>query len=350
MTLNLDINKRIGDFFLTVRADIYGKRVGILGASGSGKSMTLKCIAGIERNDSGHIIFDERVLMDSSRRINLKPQQRRLGYLFQNYALFPTMSVAKNIAAGLSGLPREQVQTKVAEMIRRFRLEGLEDRIPDQLSGGQQQRVAIARIMAYEPGLIMLDEPFSALDGHLKEHLVLEMQEMLRDYDGTVLVVSHNREEIYQLTDEVIVLADGRVVRHGQTRDVFNDPQILAVANLTGCKNISAIEKRGSNILYAKDWDLELQTAQFIADDIRYVGIRAHDLQPSGAAEVNSFPIELSSTVAAPFEIVRLVRKQSSCSKQDIWWKVSKGNLTDHDSDTLPTHLRMPPQSLLLLK
>lgn len=350
MTLNLDINKKIGSFSLSVQADIHSKRVGILGASGSGKSMTLKCIAGIERNDRGSIVFNDRVLMDSHRKIDLKPQQRRLGYLFQNYALFPTMTVAKNIAAGLGGRPKEQTQAKVAEMIRRFRLEGLEARIPDQLSGGQQQRVAIARIMAYEPGLIMLDEPFSALDGHLKEHLVLEMQEMLQDYEGTVLVVSHNREEIYQLTDEVIVLSQGAVVRHGRTKDVFNDPQILAVANLTGCKNISAIEKRSENTLYATDWQLELQTAQPIADDIRYVGIRAHDLQPAAADDVNAFPITLASTVDAPFEIVRLVKKQGSSSDVEIWWKVSKGNLTDHNADLLPEYLRMPPQSLLLLK
>lgn len=244
MTLKIDIHKEIGNFQLNMKAETTSKRIGILGASGCGKSMTLKCIAGIEKFSQGYVIFNDRILADTAKKINLKPQKRRLGYLFQNYALFPTMTVEKNIAIGLGGRDKEEVRQKVTEMISRFKLEGLEKQIPDQLSGGQQQRTAIARIMAYEPELIMLDEPFSALDGHLKERLVLEMQEMLVDYQGTVLLVSHNREEIYQMTDEVFVMADGRLICQGSTKEVFRNPQILGAARLTGCKNISPAEKK----------------------------------------------------------------------------------------------------------
>ena len=350
MSLKLKINKKIGAFQLDMQADIDSNRIGILGASGCGKSMTLKCIAGIESNDEGYIILDDRVLMDSSKKINLKPQQRKLGYLFQNYALFPTMTVEKNIAAGLSGQSKEYVKERVAEMIHRFRLDGLEKHIPDQLSGGQQQRTAIARIMAYEPGLIMLDEPFSALDSHLKERLLLEMQEMLTDYEGTILVVSHNREEIYQLTDSLIVMENGRIIRQGKTKDIFRDPQLMTAAKLTGCKNISAIKKLGEYRLFAEDWGIELETAEPIADDINYVGIRAHDLMPSAADEVNAFPVHLVSNVAAPFEVIRLVKKQGFETDCEIWWKIPKVNLSEDNIGSVPEYLKMPKESLLLLK
>ena len=348
MTLQIDIHKEIGNFQLNMKAETKSKRIGILGASGCGKSMTLKCIAGIEKFNKGYVVLDDRVLADTAKKINLKPQKRKLGYLFQNYALFPTMTVEKNIAMGLSGRDKEEVRQKVAEMVKRFKLEGLEKQIPDQLSGGQQQRTAIARIMAYEPNLIMLDEPFSALDGHLKERLVLEMQEMLADYQGTVLLVSHNREEIYQLTDEVFVMADGRLICQGPTKEVFRNPRVFGAARLTGCKNISPAEKRGEYTVYAKDWDLLLQTAEPVADDCRYVGIRAHHLIPTAERGENCFAPQLLSVIAAPFETVRLVANSKATVKNEIWWKTAKGGMTD-DENQLPPYLQMPKENLLLL-
>ena len=163
MAISAEIHRKLNHFALDVCFSSKSRRIGILGASGCGKSMTLKSIAGIEVPDSGNIVVEGRILFDSDSRINLKPQKRNIGYLFQNYALFPTMTVAKNIAAGLKGNRKENEQ-RVREMVRKFRLDGLEDQLPAQLSGGQQQRVALARIMAYEPDVILLDEPFSALD------------------------------------------------------------------------------------------------------------------------------------------------------------------------------------------
>ncbi len=350
MTLKLDIQTKIGSFQLNMKAETDSKRIGILGASGCGKSMTLKCIAGIEKVQSGYVMLDDRVLVDTAKKINLKPQQRKLGYLFQNYALFPTMTVEKNIAAGLSGRDKEEIRAKVAEMIQRFKLNGLEKQIPDQLSGGQQQRTAIARIMAYEPGLIMLDEPFSALDGYLKEQLALEMQEMLKDYQGTVLLVSHNREEVYQLTEEVLVMENGHLIRHGSTKEVFRDPQVLGAAKLTGCKNISEAEKRGDYLVYAKDWGLLLHTAVPVADDCTYVGIRAHHLQPVGSLTENAFPVGKTTVAAAPFEVVFLVKNADFAEKKEIWWKVSKNDTTQEIEEQLPPYLRIPPENLLLLR
>ncbi|HOV41933.1 MAG TPA: ATP-binding cassette domain-containing protein, partial [Oscillospiraceae bacterium] len=178
MGLYVDIKKNLGNFSLEVSFEAGRETFGILGASGSGKSMTLKCIAGIEKPDSGEIVFDGKVFYNSKKKINLPSRERRTGYLFQNYALFPNMTVEENIAAGICGTKKERVRL-AGEKIKTFRLEGLEKKYPFQISGGQQQRVALARIFASEPEILMLDEPFSALDSYLKWTLEQEIVEVL---------------------------------------------------------------------------------------------------------------------------------------------------------------------------
>ena len=217
--LYADIHKRIEGFELDVLIESDAGRIGILGSSGSGKSMTLRSIAGIEDGVSGRIETDGRILLDSERKINLKPQQRRVGYMFQNYALFPTMSVLGNVTAGLKG-SKEDNRARALEMLARFGMAEHAERLPGELSGGQQQRVALARIMVTEPDLILLDEPFSALDGHLRDRMQVEMMEMLEDYPGQVIMVSHSRDELYRFSEELFVLSEGRILRHGKTKDV----------------------------------------------------------------------------------------------------------------------------------
>lgn len=205
LQLGVEIKKKLKEFDLDISFSAGKGCLGILGPSGCGKSMTLKSIAGIVTPDSGRIALQYakgeaaggRVLYDSALKINEKPQMRRVGYLFQNYALFPNMSVEENIAAGLKGM--EKKKAKVGEMIERFRLTGLEKRYPGQLSGGQQQRVALARILAYEPEALLLDEPFSAMDTYLREGLRLELSKVLADYDGVSVMVTHDRDEAFQL-------------------------------------------------------------------------------------------------------------------------------------------------------
>ena len=170
MAIHVEIEKSFKGFSLKTAFDSKSSATGILGASGSGKSMTLRCIAGIEKPDKGKIIINGRTVFDSEKKINLKPQERRIGYLFQNYALFPTMTVKDNIKCGFRGEKGTQ-DAKVADFVKRYHLDGLENRYPSQLSGGQQQRVALARMMIGEPEAILLDEPFSALDGYLKDTL-----------------------------------------------------------------------------------------------------------------------------------------------------------------------------------
>ena len=216
--LKVNIQKKLKEFDLDVEFELDKGCLGILGPSGCGKSMTLKSIAGIVNPDNGIVSLttdEETVYYDSSKKINLKPQKRKVGYLFQNYALFPNMTVEENVAIGLS----KEDKNKVSEIIKRFHLEGLEKRYPRQLSGGQQQRVALARILAYGPDVILLDEPFSAMDTFLKEQLRLELVNSLKDFDGFSILVTHNRDEAFQFCDELIILDQGKVIAKGETHE-----------------------------------------------------------------------------------------------------------------------------------
>ena len=237
--LKVNIQKKLKEFDLDVDFELKQGCLGILGPSGCGKSMTLKFIAGIFNPDNGVVSLDsneETVYFDSNKKINLKPQKRNVGYLFQNYALFPNMTVEENVAAGLS---KDDDINIVSEMIKRFHLEGLEKRYPRQLSGGQQQRVALARILAYNPDVILLDEPFSAMDTFLKEQLRIELVNLLRDFDGFSILVTHDRDEVFQFCDELLILDKGKIIAKGDTHELFENPGKVQVARLTGCKNIS---------------------------------------------------------------------------------------------------------------
>ena len=225
--LKVNIFKKLKEFDLEVDFELKQKRLGILGPSGCGKSMTLKSVAGIVNPDGGVVSLtsdEETVYFDSINKINLKPQKRNVGYLFQNYALFPNMTVEENVASGLSKGSDNKI---VSEMIKRFHLEGLEKRYPRQLSGGQQQRVALARILAYGPDVILLDEPFSAMDTFLKEQLRIELVNSLKDFDGFSILVTHDRDEAFQFCDELIIMDEGKIIAKGDTYEIFENPKRL---------------------------------------------------------------------------------------------------------------------------
>ena len=229
--LKVNIQKELKEFDLDVDFELKKGCLGILGPSGCGKSMTLKSIAGIVNPDNGFISLNDTVYFDSSNKTNLKPQKRNVGYLFQNYALFPNMTVEENVAIGLG---KDYDKNHLSEIIKRYHLNGLEKRYPRELSGGQQQRVALARIMAYGPDVILFDEPFSAMDTFLKEQLRLELVNSLKDFDGFSIMVTHNRDEAFQFCDELIILDKGKVIAKGDTHEVFENPRKVQVARLTG--------------------------------------------------------------------------------------------------------------------
>ena len=248
MHLKFDIQKKAGSFLLNICFDTSSERLGILGPSGAGKSMTLKCLAGIEKPDRGYISLGDRMLFDSQKRLNLRPQKRNIGYLFQNYALFPTMTVEENVAAGVKG-NREYIRETTAEMIKKFRLEGLEKSFPAELSGGQQQRTALARIMACSPDIILLDEPLSSLDSFLKKELLHELNALLSGYRGMSIMVSHDAEELRRFSKELLIIDGGVIVEKGSTEDIFHSPVsktgkllIEGAASIPGIFSLSGID------------------------------------------------------------------------------------------------------------
>lgn len=276
MAIEAVIRKTTGNFILNVELKAGEEIFAILGASGSGKSMTLKCIAGIETPDEGRIVVNGRTLFDSDRKINLPPQKRKVGYMFQDYALFPNMTIEQNIMAGMG---RKPDRAKVTGFIRRFQLDGLEKRLPAQLSGGQKQRVALARMLAAEPELLLLDEPLSALDSYLKWQMEEELLEILNTVKKTVLFVSHSRDEVYHLCQRVCVLEKGHMETVQEKKDFFANPQTVAAARISGCRNLSRARRLSDHTLYAEDWKIPFRLKREIPEDLAWVGIRAHYIE-----------------------------------------------------------------------
>jgi len=339
--LKVNIQKELKEFDLDVDFELKNKHLGILGPSGCGKSMTLKSIAGIVNPDNGVISLttdNETTYFNSEKKINLKPQKRNVGYLFQNYALFPNMTVEENIGTGVEKENRERT---VPEMIKRFHLNGLEKRYPRQLSGGQQQRVALARIMAYGPDVILLDEPFSAMDTFLKEQLRLELLNSLKDFNGFTIMVTHDRDEAFQFCDELIVLDQGKIIAQGDTYDIFENPKKVQVARLTGCKNISKIEIIDEHHVKSLDWGLELETSKEISSNITHIGIRAHDFSPAKKDELNAFDTENSTKIEMPFE-------WEITLANGLWWKRDK-QIHEHEFE-IPNYLKIDPKNIILLE
>lgn len=351
MGITVNVKKKLGEFWLDIRFQSESSRIGILGASGCGKSMTLKSIAGIETPDEGEIVINNQVVFCSGQKVNIRPQKRNIGYLFQNYALFPTMTVARNIAAGLKGTKQEKLE-RVQEMVRRFQLEGLEERYPGELSGGQQQRVALARIMAYEPEVILLDEPFSALDMFLKDRLQQELMEMLEGYQGTVIMVSHDRDEIYRFSEELLILDQGRVVASGETKYLFAHPGRKVAARLTGCKNFSQVQWLDEHTMKAVDWGIEFQLNQKIPENTAYVGFRAHEFVPVwGERKKNCIKVSLEGSADLPFEKNFYLKPENGNSHNrntvNICWFLQKDKCEMLNEKGMPDYLQFPEKHLM---
>lgn len=365
MSIKVQIQRKLDSFLLDISFQSECRRIGILGASGCGKSMTLKSIAGIETPDQGHIEAEGRTLFDRADRINLKPQKRNVGYLFQNYALFPTMTVEKNIAAGLKG-SRQENEVRVREMVKKFQLQGLEKRLPGQLSGGQQQRVALARIMAYEPDVILLDEPFSALDMYLKDRLQQELMDMLADYRGTVIMVSHNRDELYRFSEELLIIDQGHIAAAGETKELFRNPVSREAARLTGCKNFSRARRVDAHTVEADDWGIILHTKGEIPEDVQWLGYRAHDFVPVwGERGENMLRFDLESNALLPFERNYYLRPENSAGyiesgaaadtdhhqeARNICWFVQREKIEELDAKGFPNYLLFKEDRILFLK
>lgn len=288
MALSVNIRKELGSFHLEVQFDAeQGMPLALLGASGCGKSVTLRCIAGILKPDEGRITLDGTVLYDSAARIDLPPQRRRVGYLFQQYALFPNMTVRQNIAAAVPD--RQARPSRTEELLRRFRLEEVACQRPWQLSGGQQQRCALARILASAPRAILLDEPFSALDGYLQDQLEVELAQTLEQFSGPVVWVSHDRGEVFRNCPQVCVMDQGASQPVTGLEELFRNPGTEAAARLSGCQTCVRAVARGDSVSLP-DWGLTLSCGRRVPPETRCVGIRAQHVRPAAPGEENAFP------------------------------------------------------------
>ena len=306
MRLSVDIHRDFGPFRLDAAFETEGGAVtGLLGASGCGKSLTLKCIAGIVTPDEGHIALDGEVLYDSAARINLSPQRRRVGYLFQSYALLPHMTVAQNIAAGVRDRARRAEVT--ARLVRALWLEGQERKYPRQLSGGRQERVALARILAHGPKALLPDEPVSALDRYLTWQVELELLELLGKFEGPVLFVTHSRDEVRRLCSQVCVLDQGRSQPMQPVEALFEAPRTLSACLLSGCKNVSRARPLPDGRVEALDWGMTLEPGVPLPEHLSHVGIRAHFLRPVDSPGPNRLPCTVERVVDEMFSTVAMM-------------------------------------------
>ena len=326
MSIFVDIKKEYKSFLLEMHFDANNHTLALLGPSGSGKSMTLKCIAGILKPDAGKIIINDKVVFDSENRINLAPQKRNIGYMPQNYALFPNMSVQENIATGLRKfkLEKEEQNKQIKEIIDLLQLTGLEERKPHQLSGGQAQRVALARILVSKPDLLLLDEPFAALDDYLKTRLQMKSKEIIDKFNIQTILVTHNRDEAYLLADEIGVVDQGKLVIKKEKKELFKDPEYYSAALLTGCKNITKVIKE-KNKLNLLDWGI---TIEAINKNCSYIGVRAHSFKPSD--KKNGYEIQIIGISEEPFEkLVRFRFKNQNIDSEDVYWRINKKDTVD---------------------
>ncbi|KAB7707568.1 ATP-binding cassette domain-containing protein [Bacillus aerolatus] len=301
--LEVQIEKSLHSFHLTSSFSVGNEIFGIIGPSGCGKSMTLQCIAGLQTPSSGKIILNERTLFDSNNKVNVSPQSRKIGYVFQNYALFPHLTVEKNISFGIRHLPAYKDQ--VHEMIKRVKLTGLENRFPHELSGGQQQRVALARTLVTKPELLLLDEPFSALDPHIKSQLEQGLIDMIHEnYQGAILYITHNLEEAYKLCNRILVYENGKVVQVGGKEEVVNNPANITVAKIAGCTNFLPVhvtkQSEGKlQLLSQNGMELVIPETIRLGNQQMIAGVHSYrlKLEKNPTGKMNTLPCQIKGMV-----------------------------------------------------
>ena len=267
MELKVKIKKSFGNFHLDADFET-DSPMALLGASGSGKSVTLKCIAGIEKPDSGVVILNGRTLFDSERKINIPPQKRNVGYLFQNYALFPNMTVRKNIEVGA-----KKNYEDIDGLLRDFYIEDVKDKYPWEISGGQQQRTALARIIASRPDILLLDEPFSAIDTYLRWQLEMTSSDIIKKFGGLYVMVTHDRGEAYRNCDRICIIDNGSTEGILLRNEFIQNPISAGAARISGCKNIFACERTETDgLVYVPQLGVKFEVSPKCG--FNFIGIR----------------------------------------------------------------------------
>lgn len=352
--LSADVHKSYAGFTLSAAFTSGNGPLGLLGASGSGKSMTLRCIAGLERPEAGRVELNGRVLLDTQNRVDLPPAKRQIGFVFQDYALFPHLTVRENIGFGLDRRPPHKRDERILQWSRMMQIDSLLDAYPGELSGGQRQRVALARALAMEPEALLLDEPLSALDPHLRRQMEEHLRSALEHYRGVTIFVTHDRDEAFRSCDDLVVLSDGQVVASGPKRKIFAHPRTLAVARLTGCKNIARMARAGERQIRVEEWGCTLNADAIPSDTAAYVGVRAHDiLVVKDAAAENTFPCWLVASVDSPFETtvyLRLHKPPEEGDRAHIEAELPRSEWLALAAAPQPWHIVLRRRALLFLE
>lgn len=352
MELIVDIKKKLHNFNLNVSFKCNNSITGILGESGSGKSMTLRCIAGLVKPDAGRIEINGRVLFDSEAKINISIKDRKVGLLFQNYALFPHMTVEDNIGFALSKYSSSEKKKIIDDMLEMMQIENLRKRYPHEISGGQQQRVALARALAVNPEVLLLDEPFSALDNHLRNIMIKQMIDTLSGYKGAALFVTHNLEEAYALCENLIIISKGRKSGEGNKKNIFKNPPSLDCARLTGCNNISRAESISPGIIKASDWNIEIKLSDASLKDITHIGIRAHHIRLACLEDENSFecyPVYTSETPFRRHIYIKLKNNENKSNDYDLIWDVPAEEWNELRGRTMPWRICLEKEKLIYI-
>jgi ABC-type sulfate/molybdate transport systems ATPase subunit len=353
MEIFIDIKKKLPGFQLNVKLTSEKDIIGILGASGSGKSMLLRCISGLVNPDEGKIIINGKTFFDSQSKINMLPRERKVGFLFQNYALFPHLTIWENISFGLDGLSKSDKDGKVTELMERFHLKNMENRYPSQISGGQQQRVALARAIAIEPEILLLDEPFSALDDHLRNHMIKEMSESLKAFQGNTLFVTHNMEEAYHLCDRIAVLNAGSVEAFDLKQKLFQSPVSLETAKITGCKNISEAVKKSEYSIEIPAWGIQVNTGMKIEAEHGFAGIRANNIKLADNSTMeNCFAGWIADKSETPFRTTLYLKIGSAPENSDdfhIEWEISQEQMNEITNLSQPIYIMLEPKHLFFV-
>jgi ABC-type sulfate/molybdate transport systems ATPase subunit len=352
MELIVDIKKKLHNFKLDVSFSFSNSILGILGESGSGKSMTLRCIAGLITPDEGKIILNGRTLFDSEAKINIPIKDRRIGFLFQNYALFPHMTVEKNIGYALKNLSFSERNRIIDEMLNIMQIENLRERYPHEISGGQQQRAALARALAVNPEALLLDEPFSALDNHLRSIMLKQMTNTLSEYKGVTLFVTHNLEEAYELCNNLIIISKGKKSGEGNKKGIFKKPPSLACARLTGCKNISEVAFLSPTIIKALDWNLDIKLSEAPSENITHVGIRAHQIRLAETEDKNTFeccPVHTSETPFRRLVYLKLKKNETKNMDYNLIWDIPSEQWNVIKSRPLPWRISLDKENLIYI-
>ncbi|MEI2997882.1 sulfate/molybdate ABC transporter ATP-binding protein [uncultured Senegalimassilia sp.] len=373
MSLEVDIEKKFKGFHLQSQFTAGDETMGLLGASGCGKSLTMRSIAGIERPDAGKIVVNGTVFFDRApgkkARVDLTPQQRKTALLFQNYMLFPNLTVAQNVAAGISkDVSPADRDAMVQTELKRFGLSGFEKRYPVQLSGGQQQRVALARMLAARPGILMLDEPFSALDAHLKSVLEQNLVSLFDAFRGTILYVSHDIDEALRFCDRIAVVEAGHIMEMGTGEDLVNRPQSQAGIKLSGCKNATPVERVDARRVWLPKWGVEVETAADVPEGVKCLGVRAFFLERADGPGRNCFRMRVDRVSDSRFErtvllgfcdrsekaapAVERTEDEMKYLHQHLFWRVDKLKV---DAAHLPHEgeevwIRIPDDKLYLVE